>query len=261
MWSPDDILDDSADAAPAAVAEPTAPAGFFCAVTPLFQPIVHLPSGQVIAHEALSRGPEGTPLYDARTLFATARIMGELASLERVCWTAAVLGARRSGVWKQGGADLFLNLSPERMQEPAFLDFVKRLVSDAGVDPARLVVEVTEQSGARDHDGFLRAVDAFRSLGFRVAVDDLGVGYADLCAVAEVRPEFLKVDQRLVQGVQAHRGKLDVLHALAALGRAMGSVVIAEGVETADELEAVRGVGIEYVQGFFTARPEAGLAA
>ena len=259
MWSPDELLDAS-PAAVTALPEP-APAGFFCAVTPLFQPIVHLPSGRVIAHEALSRGPEGTPLFDARTLFATARIMGELASLERVCWTAAVLGARRGGFWKRGDADLFLNLSPERMQEAAFLEFVRRLVSDAGVDTSRLVVEVTEQSGSRDHVGFLRAVDAFRRLGFRIAVDDLGVGYADLCAVAEVRPEFLKVDQRLVQGVQAHRGKLDVLHALAALGRAMGSVVIAEGVETPEELEAVRGVGIEHVQGFLTARPEVGLAA
>lgn len=267
MWSIEDLYETPA-ADPAPAPQPPAPApapaaqgAFFCAVTPLFQPILHLASNRVIAHEALSRGPRGTPLFEARTLFATARTIGELPALERVCWTAAVLGALRNGIWSTSDAELFINLSPEQMQEPEFLEFARRLVEDTGIDPRRLVVEVTEGSGGREHERFLRAVEEYRRMGFRIAVDDLGVGYADLVAVAEVRPDYLKVDKRLVNGLHAHRGRLDVLHALAALGRAMGSVVIAEGVETAEELEAVRSLGIDCVQGYFTARPAVGMAA
>jgi EAL domain-containing protein (putative c-di-GMP-specific phosphodiesterase class I) len=258
MWSIEEVLG-SAATLPAEGDPTPQPATFFCSVTPLFQPIVHMGTGQILGYEALSRGPHGTPLFAARTLFATARTMGELPALERVCWTVAVLAARRAGLWNQDGARLFLNLSPERLLERGFVDFARRLMDDAGIDPHRIVVEVTEDSVARDHGTFLRSAESLRALGFGIAVDDLGVGYADLCAVAELRPDFLKVDQRLVRGVHSHVGRLHVLTALAALGRATGATVIAEGVEVAEELDAVRSLGIDYVQGFYLAEPSAGL--
>jgi EAL domain-containing protein (putative c-di-GMP-specific phosphodiesterase class I) len=258
MWSIEDVLETS-PVVTAPLPEPEPAPAFFCSVTPFFQPIVHMGTGRALGYEALSRGPEGTPLFAARTLLATARSMGELPALERVCWTVAVLAARRAGLWSIPDARLFLNLSPERLLEPGFVDFVRRLIDDAGVDPRRMVVEVTEDSVARDHGAFLGGAEALRRLGFGIAVDDLGVGYADLCAVAELRPDYLKVDQRLVRGVHCHAGRMHVLQALAALGRATGATVIAEGVEVAEEMDAVRGVGIEYVQGFYLAHPAAGL--
>jgi EAL domain-containing protein (putative c-di-GMP-specific phosphodiesterase class I) len=259
MWSIEELLETAAvQTLPEPEQEPSA-SSFFCSITPFFQPIVHMGTRRTLGYEALSRGPHGTPLFAAKTLFATARSMGELPALERVCWTVAVLAARRAGLWHRDDAKLFLNLSPERLLEPGFVEFARRLVHDAGVDPTRMVVEVTEDSVARDHGAFLRAAESLRSLGFGIAVDDLGVGYADLCAVAELRPDYLKVDQRLVRGVHSHAGRLHVLTALAALGRATGATVIAEGVEVAEELAAVRALGIEYVQGFYLAEPSAEL--
>jgi EAL domain-containing protein (putative c-di-GMP-specific phosphodiesterase class I) len=258
MLTIEEITDAPADVvlnAPPAVRRLFDTPGLFCSVTPFFQPIVKMDGREVIGYEALSRGPHGTPLFAARTLFATARSMGELPALERACWTAALLAAHRAGIWKRESAKLFLNLSPERMQEAEFVAFARRLIDDTGVDPRRIVVEVTEDSGSRDHARFLKAADAFRAIGFGIAVDDLGAGYADLCAVAELRPDYLKIDRRLIRGVHAHVGRQHVLTALVALARATGATAIAEGIELPEEMDAVRAAGIEYVQGFLLAPP------
>lgn len=230
---------------------------FFCAVTPLYQPIVRLRDGAVVAYEALSRGPRGTPLHGPRTLFATARTLGEEAALERVCWTAAVLNATRHRLWARDNVRLFLNLSPERILEPDFLAFVRRLVAGAAVDPRRVVIEITEDSLVRAHDRFLQALAPYRELGFGVAVDDVGTGVSDLRTVAEVRPDFVKVARQLVTGLDAHHGRYGVMQSLALLSGALGCTLIAEGVETAEELDVLRALGVHCGQGYLIGRPSA----
>lgn len=234
-------------------------APFFCSVTPFYQPIVHAGDLSLLGFEALARGPQGTALHAARTLFATAGGLGELPELERVCWTASLLNATRHGLWRRAGALLFLNLSPDRIAEPAFLAFARRLVEESAVPVERIVVEVTEESPLRSSPAFLRALLRYRELGFRIALDDVGAGYCDLRVMAEVRPDFLKIALELVRGVDAHAGRRHVVASLSDLGHAMGSTVVVEGVETEEELAAVRALGADCVQGHLVARPAAGL--
>lgn len=251
---------------PHAAPEPALPvadrdAGFFCAVTPYYQPIVRTADLSVLAYEALSRGPRDTPLHLARTLFATARTLGEEAALERVCWTAALLNATRHRLWMHDGVLLFLNLSPERIVEPGFLAFVRRLVDEAALDPARMVIELTEDSLLRPHGHFGEALAPYRELGFGVAVDDVGTGRSDLHTLAEVRPEFVKLACELVSDVHLHRGRRMVVQSMVALAGALGATLVAEGVETYEELDVLREVGVECVQGYLLGRPSAAPSA
>lgn len=259
MFDIEMLLDDNATATPAATREPEPK--FFCTVTPFYQPIVSADGFDVIGYEALARGPLDSPLHSARTLFATANGLGEMAALERVCWTAALLNATRHGLWRRPDALLFLNLSAERIREPEFFQFARRLVAEAGVPQQRIVVEVTEESQMRSDLGFLRALARYREFGFQIALDDVGTGHSDLRVLAEVRPDFLKVALELVRGVHAHTGRRQVVNSLVMLGHAMGSTVIVEGVETEDEMAAVRALGADCVQGHLVARPGAGLPA
>jgi len=231
--------------------------GFFCAVTPYYQPIVRTGDLSVLAYEALSRGPLDSPLHGARTLFATARTLGEEPALERVCWTAALLNATRHRLWMRGATRLFLNLSPERIVEPAFLTFVRRLMDEAALDPTRIVIELTEDSLLRPASHFREALAPYRALGFGVAVDDVGTGCSDLHALAEIRPEYVKLARELVTDVHLHAGRRMVVQSMVVLARALGATLIAEGVELYAELTALRELGVDCVQGYLLGRPEA----
>ncbi|MBV9109624.1 MAG: EAL domain-containing protein [Gemmatimonadetes bacterium] len=244
------------DAASDAALLPSAgDAGFFCPVTPYYQPIVRAGDLSVIGYEALSRGPTDTPLHGARTLFATARTLGEEAALERVCWTAALLNATRHRLWMRDGVRLFLNVSPERIVEPAFLVFVRRLVDEAALDPTRVVIELTEDSLVRPHGHFREALAPYRELGFSVAVDDVGTGCSDLHTVAELRPEFVKLARELVSDVHRHAGRRMVVQSMVALAAALGATLVAEGVELYAELATLRELGVDCVQGYLLGRP------
>jgi EAL domain-containing protein (putative c-di-GMP-specific phosphodiesterase class I) len=261
MFDIDSMVEDHAPAVQPRTAAAMMEPKFFCTVTPFYQPIVSADGFGVIGYEALARGPLDSPLHSARTLFATANGLGEMAALERVCWTTALLNATRLGLWRRPDTLLFLNLSAERIREPEFFDFARRVVAETGVPVNRLVLEVTEESRMRSDPGFLRALMRYREMGFQIALDDVGTGYSDLRVLAEVRPDFLKIALELVRGVHAHTGRRQVVHSLVMLGHAMGSTVIVEGVETSEELAAVRALGADCVQGHLMAKPGAGLPA
>jgi EAL domain-containing protein (putative c-di-GMP-specific phosphodiesterase class I) len=116
------------------------------------------------------------------------------------------------------------------------------------------VLEITERIGLDAVAGPAR-VAMLRRRGYRIAVDDLGAGYAALGAIATLEPDIVKLDMSLVRDIDQHATKRRVVGAIATLCRELGSQVIAEGVETPAELGAVRELGIDLIQGFLLARP------
>ena len=120
----------------------------------------------------------------------------------------------------------------------------------------RVVLEVTERSAIRDIPTFRAALDALRGQGFRIAIDDAGSGYASLQAIAELRPNFLKVANTLVTGLHADTIKRDVVEMLVNLARRIDAQCVAEGIETPEDLEECRRLGIPYGQGFYLGVPE-----
>lgn len=218
-----------------------------------FQPIVQLSDGQVVGHEALSRGPAGSGLECPRLLFAAAEEEGCELALDTACRAAALQRATEAG-WAAGtDGPLFLNVRPGALEHPAFLRELEAAVAAAGRAPRDVVLEVSE---AERLDADLnRLLSACRAAGFWIALDDAGAGRCGLQAIAEVLPDVVKVDRALVAGMDAHRGRRAAVAALAGLARDLGIVLVAEGIETPGELRAARDAGVPLGQGFLLGRP------
>jgi EAL domain-containing protein (putative c-di-GMP-specific phosphodiesterase class I) len=206
------------------------------------QPVVDLASGQAVAVEALARFPD-RPELSVGHVFARARAGGGGVELEAACLRAgrAVLPDLPAGV------DIAVNVSPDAIDHP--------LVQEAlAGDLHRVIVEVTEQP-ASDPRRLADALADLRRRGARLAVDDVTTGYAGLMRLAELRPDIIKVDRSAVRAMAGSTEQLAVVDALVSLGRRLGSLVLAEGVESLDDLPLLATLGVDLAQGWAVAAP------
>ena len=221
-------------------------------ITPVFQPIVSLTDGEPLGYEALARGPAGSPLHMPADLFATAARCKLLLALEHVCREVAIQQARMLAE----GQQLFLNVTPEVINDPEFRNGrTKQVVLHHGLIPEQIAFEITERTAISDFGNFTRALHHYRRQGYCIAVDDAGAGYSSLQAIAELYPDFIKLDMSIVRDIHNNPFKIAILEALVNLAAAMNSKIIAEGVETEDELMTVMKLGVGYAQGYLLARP------
>ncbi len=208
------------------------------------QPVVRPADEVIVGYEALARMPLD-PVRSPDWWLAKADEVGLRANLEIACLAAATdLG---------GPPDsrlLFVNLSPSLLAEPAALRLLDRL-------PDRLVIELTEQEAVEDYDGLRRDLAPWLARGVRIAIDDAGAGYSSLRHVIELTPDFLKLDRELVRDLDRDRNRRALVSAMSAFAAEVGTSVIAEGVETAEELEVLRDAEVDLVQGYLLARPGA----
>jgi len=219
----------------------------------LFQPIVRLPWRKILGFEALSRGPEGSYLETADNLFGFTERAGMLGEVEMLCVDRALANAKKL----PEGAILFLNLSMLGLEyieseEPGLTGKVK----EAGRSPMECVLEITERTYAESADRLRERVAELRKNGFRIAIDDMGTGYSALHVLAELQPEFIKLDKMLVRDLPDEPIKRNLVSAITTFAKDSRSVVIAEGVETEDEVEVLTELGVELQQGYFFGFPE-----
>jgi EAL domain-containing protein (putative c-di-GMP-specific phosphodiesterase class I)/DNA-binding NarL/FixJ family response regulator len=211
-----------------------------------YQPIVALAEDRVVGVEALSRF-DTNPRRSPDVWFGDAVAAGLGTELDM----AAAQKALRILPDLPRGVDLFLNVRPESI----FSDRFAELMSD--VNAESVVLELTEHAPVHDYDGLTACVDALRDSGFRVAVDDVGAGYASLRHILNLRPDVLKIDISLCRFIETDRARQMLAGALMSLGREIGATVVAEGIETGAELQAVRDLGVDGAQGFHLGRPAA----
>ncbi|MBU1424105.1 MAG: GGDEF domain-containing protein [Gammaproteobacteria bacterium] len=218
----------------------------------LFQPIIDLKSGEFLGFEGLIRGPADSPLHSPINLFGAAGqqdLQLELEMLSRHTVLESFAKLNLPG-------NLFLNVSPQTMTHPSFkngqtLEFMRQL----GIAPERVIIEITENQPTFDFESMRSALLHYRSMGFKIAIDDLGEGFSSLRLWSELRPEFIKVDMHFVQGVDHDPIKLQFLKSIQHIAESCGTHVVAEGVETEAELRVVKDIGIAFGQGYFIARP------
>jgi EAL domain-containing protein (putative c-di-GMP-specific phosphodiesterase class I) len=210
----------------------------------VFQPIINITTGKVEGFEALARFT-AEPVRGPAAWFAEAQDVGLGNELE----TAAVSGAL--AVFPEMPADTYLavNISADTLAEPGFAHVV------AQVPPERLVLELTEQELITDYDHVNDVLEPFRRQGVRVAVDDAGAAHAGLTRILRIAPDALKLDRDIIRSVDADPARRALVTASVSFAREVGMTVIAEGVETAAELETLRTLGVTSVQGFHLARP------
>ncbi|MDB5804021.1 MAG: hypothetical protein JWN73_1343 [Betaproteobacteria bacterium] len=220
----------------------------------VFQPIVRTASGLLEGYEALTRGPAGSPMRSPNAIFAAAREAGEAVKMELM---AMELAARTFADLGLPGR-LFLNISPlsfvERSQD--ILDVARRL-RGTGLRPERIVIEFTEGDRIHDHEKMRWSVMGFRSLGFQIALDDLGEGFASLRMWKELEPEIVKIDQHFVRDIDTDPWKRQFLRAVQDIATVAQTQMVAEGIETEAEYKVVQDLKFHFAQGYFIARPSA----
>jgi EAL domain-containing protein (putative c-di-GMP-specific phosphodiesterase class I)/CheY-like chemotaxis protein len=213
-----------------------------------FQPIVSTSEKRVFAYEALMRSREAALPHPGAMLSAAERL-DRLPDLGRAIRSRAAAAARTM----PEGALLFINLHPADFEDPTLYSEAAPLAPFAH----RVVLEVTERAALDDIHKLREKVARLRAVGYRVAVDDLGAGYAGLATFATLEPEVVKIDMSLVRDVETTRTKRTLVASLTGVCRDLGMKVVAEGVETAGERDALVELGCDLLQGYFFARPAA----
>jgi len=222
----------------------------------VFQPIIDLATGAVVAYEALARGPLGSPLHTPDALFSTARAHGLLAALDSACRTAAFHGAIEHGLVEP--LTLFVNVEPEVLHS-APLDELLSIAASVP-DRLRVVVELTERALAHRPAELLATVDKVRAAGWAIALDDVGADPMSLAFMPLLRPDVVKLDLRLVQDAPGP-DVAQVMNAVNAYAEDSGAVVLAEGIEDERHLQLALALGASLGQGWHFGRPQAGPAA
>ncbi len=196
-------------------------------VRTLVHPIFRLDDLSIVGYEALSRGPEGGEFERPDKLFRVAYDGDLVVQLERLCRQRAFEAAANL----PEGRMLFINIEPEAVADPELRDIMfTTLLAGTGVDPENVVFEITERTAITDFASFRATLEYLRRLGFRVAVDDGGAGYGSLQSLAEVRPEWLKIDMSLITDIDTDEIRRILVTSMVMFSDRLGVSLIAEGI-------------------------------
>jgi EAL domain-containing protein (putative c-di-GMP-specific phosphodiesterase class I)/DNA-binding response OmpR family regulator len=220
-------------------------------VTTLFQPIVSAKDLTIFGYEVLTRGPANSSFRNSDMLFQFARDTKLAWGLEAVSLECAL---RRLRSFDLTNRKFLLNLEAEMFSESEFR--IHEVVSFFSDHRGHFVFELTERAAIEDYNVFRRLLDEFRSKGIEVAIDDAGSGYASLEAIAALAPDYLKVTKGLVSTLAKEPIKQDLVRMLVELAGKINAKVIAEGIETNEEYETCRDLGVDLLQGFLLAHPQ-----
>jgi EAL domain-containing protein (putative c-di-GMP-specific phosphodiesterase class I) len=202
--------------------------------------------------EGLTRGPAGTSIEAPNVLFEYARRKNQEASVDRACVDAVLLAAR--SLPENLAVGLNVHASTLAM-DPEFAGFLGNIAGAHGVPLSRIVVEIVEHAPPWDLGGFHNSLAALRDQGARIALDDVGLGHSNYMMILECRPDYFKIDRYFVHGAKEDFYRQAVLKSVVQLAQPFKARVIAEGVETVDDLSVARSVGVDFAQGFLFKDP------
>jgi EAL domain-containing protein (putative c-di-GMP-specific phosphodiesterase class I)/GGDEF domain-containing protein len=211
-----------------------------------YHPIVVTETQEIFGYEALARGNLKS-MRRPEVMFEVAGQTDMIWELSRLCRNTAISGMKKR---LENDQLLFINVDPHDFTDPAFTE------TDMDVpDPSRVVLEITERTAIRDYPKFRGRLKDFRDRGYRFAVDDAGSGYAGLGSIANLEPNFIKLDISLINCIDVNFIKQSLVEQMVAFANKHNAMVIAEGVETAEEYQTVKQLGVHLVQGFYLHPP------
>jgi EAL domain-containing protein (putative c-di-GMP-specific phosphodiesterase class I) len=220
----------------------------------VYQPIVDLTSGRVIGFEGLIRPTPESGFADPSSMFVAAETVGRTVELDTACVEAVVSGARTMSPDQL----LTINISPRTAEAPQFsAEALLMVLARNGIDPGRVVVELTERETVDDSLRLQANLMALQRARVRIAADDVGAGNAGLRLLSQMRFDIVKIDLSLVQEGAERDSSRAVLRSLRDLASRWGAAIVAEGLETASQLRTVRELGVAAGQGYLLGRPTA----
>ncbi len=225
-------------------------------VTTLFQPIVRAGDQTIFGYEVLTRGPANSSFRNSDMLFSFAREANLAWALESISLESAL---RRLREMDFSNRKFLLNLEAEMFAESEFR--IHDMVAFFAENRGHFVFELTERAAIEDYVTFRRLLDEFRDKGIEVAIDDAGSGYASLEAIAALSPDYLKITKSLISTLGREPIKQDLVRMLVDLASKTGAQTLAEGIETIEEYEVCRDLGVNLIQGYYFAHPQETLSA
>ncbi len=227
-------------------------------IVPYFQPIVDLTTGHVVSFEVLARWlhPERGLLVPSQFM-STVEVSGLMVELgQRVVRDAL----SQLALWRARGlpfadCSVSVNVSTKQLVDDAFLDVVGEALAETGVDADSLWLEITETTLMQDTKAAAMALRALRGLGLHLSVDDFGTGYSSLTYLKQFPVEAIKIDRSFVLGLGLESADTSIVEAVIGLGHSLGLTVVAEGIETALQLNQLRRLGCDRGQGYLFGRP------
>ena len=218
-----------------------------------YQPIVNLNDKSIHGWEALARGPQNSPFRSPLTLFDMAEKLGKLFQLEKLCREAAIKTFGNHGPQHK----LFLNIHPRTIVDPNFTTGeTKRLLDKWGLKPGNIVFEITERHSVKDFKTFRKTLDHYRNQGYLVAIDDAGTGYSGLTSIAEIKPDYIKMDKSFVDNIETNQVNRALIDTFTDFAEKIGGKLIVEGIETQEQALTLIDMGVHLGQGYFFARPQ-----
>jgi len=216
-----------------------------------FQPIVDVETGRIFAFEALVRGSNGE---GAGAVLARVTPENRYAFDQR-CRVAAIEGAVAAGILETD-ARLSINFLPNAVYSPAAcIQLTLKTARENSFPIDRVIFEFTENEEMTDTAHVKNIVDTYRKMGFATAIDDFGAGHAGLGLLANFQTDYIKLDMDLVRGIEGSLPRRLIIEGVIRIADSLGITIIAEGIETEAEYDALRAIGVRYIQGYLFARP------
>lgn len=214
----------------------------------VFQPIVELSTGECIGFEALARGPKGSSFEAPEVMFSIAEKAGIVFQLEDLC---------KSKLFNQfaniHSKYIFVNIEPSILESRAYKKL--SLFVNAYESKSKIVIEITERMVSKDYNVMDSNLREIRTLGYKIAIDDVGSSYLSLESLICLRPDFVKINYSLIKGIKKDFIKQEIVKTLVDISKKMRAKTIAEGIECFEDLDYLRKNHVDYGQGFYISVP------
>lgn len=219
--------------------------------TMAFQPIVDVRDGSVYAYEALVRGPNGEGAFSVLSQIGK----GNRYGFDQACRIKAITLASQLGL-QDTGALLSINFLPNAVYDPlACIQTTLRTAQEVSFPLDRIVFEFTENEEVADPGHLKRIIAAYKEIGFHTAIDDFGAGFSNLGLLTKFQPDVIKLDMELIRGIDTDPVRQAIVAGMVGICRVIGIRIVAEGIETEAERDAVAEQGVALMQGYLFARP------
>jgi len=221
----------------------------------LFQPIISIKEKRVIGFEGLTRGidPDTGEMVPPIPLFQTARRMDRALEFDRLCRKTAVKGFLKAEL--NLAHMLFINFDPSILADVTIgKGWMRAVVEEEGLDPANVAIEIVESPQVSTKD-LVHFVELYKRFGFLIVLDDFGARHSNLDRILSLKPDILKIDRELINGVGRDYYKQSIVASISDLAGKIGTLVLAEGVETEEDIIKCYELGVNLFQGYYFARP------
>lgn len=222
-------------------------------IHPVYQPIVSLSDGSIYGYEALSRIDLPDCKFNTEQMFKIAEKMKCVWELESICRKKSIHNA----VSKPKNTKLFINADPKVIHDSKFRSGVTAgYLKKYGMSPNDIVFEITERTSIEDAKTFKRSIEHYTKQNYKIAIDDFGSQYAGPDRLCQLKPHIIKIDIAIIRDIDKDAFKRSFVKSMAVFGKTTDVKILAEGIETREELETLINLGIDYGQGYYLARPQ-----